>query len=434
VLYHPREEVVKHALSLLEGRLRPEFARVLGHLIEHSDPKIRAAALAAASRTRSSHPRLVEAVHDPDAEVRAVAVVSLVLNNKQSPEISEELSALVEGTEEDRVALAHALNYGTDTRFRPILYRLLAKREPAVMREVLHVFARVPGLADLDRMLELLEDPHVRGDVRRVFTAAGRRGLARLIQALDDPRLPVTVRRHLPRTISRFDSPQAAHALVARLLREPDDTTEYKILRALGRMRADNPSLVIDPAIIDAYVQRSMGDAARYATLRDRMDEEPQPLSPTTELIRELLDEKWSRAIEHTFRALGILHPREDLRSIHAALTGPDEARQSAAREIIDSLLPADRRALIYTLVDDLPADERRERLGGLAAGPFETYEALLAALLADPTESLKCVVAYEVGERNMIALRPQLTQLRPLAGPPLVTYAFDRAIARLHA
>jgi ATP:ADP antiporter, AAA family len=434
VLYHPREEVVKHALSLLEGRLRPEFARVLGHLIEHSDPKIRAAALAAASRTRSSHPRLVEAVHDPDPEVRAVAVVSLVLNNKQSPEISEELLALLEGSEADRVALAHALNYATDTRFRPILYRLLAKREPSVMREVLHVFARVPSLADLDRMLELLEEPHVRGDVRRVFTAAGRRGLARLIQALDDPRIPIEVRRHLPRTISKFGSPQALGALVARLSREPDGTTEYKILRALGRMRADNPSLSIDPAIIDAYVQRTIADAARYAALRDRLDEEPEPLSVTAGLIRELLGEKSNRAIEHAFRALGILHPREDLRSIHAALTGADDTRRSAACEIIDSLLPADRRSILYAVVEDLSADERRTRLGALAPGPFETYEELLGALLADSSQSLKCVVAYEVGERNMVELRTKLIQLRPLAGPPLVTYAFDRAIARLHA
>jgi AAA family ATP:ADP antiporter len=434
VLYHPREEVVRHALSLLEGRLRPEFARVLGHLIEHSDPKIRAAALAAASRTRSSHPRLVEAMHDPDPEVRAVAVVSLVRDNQQSPEISEELGALVDGSEADRVALAHALNYSTDTRFRPILYRLLGKREPAVMREVLHVFARVPALADLDRMLELLEDPHVRSDVRRVFLSAGRRGLGKLIQALDDPRIPIAVRRHLPRTISKFESPQALDALVARLAREPDGTTEYKILRALGRMRADNPSLTIDPAIIDAYLQRSIGDAARYATLRDRLDEEPAPLSATAGLIRELLDEKWCRGIEHTFRALGILHPREDLRSIHAAITGPDLARRSAACEIIDSLMPADRRALLYSVIEDMSADERREKVGDLAAGPFDTYEALLGALLADPSESLQCVVAYEVGERNMTSLRPRLTQLRPLAGPPLVTYAFDRAIASLDA
>lgn len=434
VLYHPREEVVRHALSLLEGRLRPEFARVLGHLIEHSDPKIRAAALAAATRTRSSHPLLTEAARDPDPEVRAVAIVGLALESQQSPDLSEDLNRLVEGSEVDRVALAHALNYATDMRFRPILHRLLAKREPAVMREVLHVFARAPMLADLDRVIELLDDPHVRGDVRRVFIAAGRRGLARLIQALDDPRVPISIRRHLPRTLSKFDAQQAVHALVARLSREPDDTTEYKIVRALGRMRSDNPSLTIDPAIIDAYVHRSIVDAARYATLRDRLDNEPLPLSGPGELIRELLGEKRNWAIELTFRALGILHPREDLRSLHAAITGDDEPRRSAACEIIDSLLPADRRALLYAVIDDISADERRQRLGDLAAGPFDSYEALLGALLADPSESLKCVVAYEVGERNMIALRPRLTQLRPLAGPPLVIYAFDRAIARLHA
>ena len=71
---------------------------------------------------------------------------------------------------------------------------------------------------------------------------------------------------------------------------------------------------------------------------------------------------------------------------------------------------------------------------GKVAAEPFATYEALLAELLADPSESLKCVDAHHVAERHLVTLRHELTRLRPLVGPPLVIYAFDQAIARLDA
>ena len=81
-----------------------------------------------------------------------------------------------------------------------------------------------------------------------------------------------------------------------------------------------------------------------------------------------------------------------------------------------------------------LSPEQRRARLDELAPGPFPTEESLLAALLADPSESLKCVVAHHVAERHLVALRQDLTRLRPLAGPPLVTYAFDQAIERLDA
>src|SRR5690606_33838042 len=125
-------------------------------------------------------------------------------------------------------------------------------------------------------------------------------GLARLVAALDDPRIPLGVRRHVPRTISKFRSSAAAAALVARLGREPDGTTEFKILRALGRMRADDPSLPIDAETIRQYIARSIRDAARYTVLRDRLDAEPGARSPGAALIRELLLEKRQWAVEHT--------------------------------------------------------------------------------------------------------------------------------------
>jgi hypothetical protein len=315
-----------------------------------------------------------------------------------------------------------------------VLYDLLATKQPAVMREVLHVFARVPALAELDRVRDLLENPHVRGDVRRVFLACGRRGLLHLIADLDNPRIRIDVRRHLPRTISRFETPQAVAALVARLPREPDGTTEFKILRALGRMRANNPALPIDTGVIHAYVQRSLGDAARYAVLLDRLDAEPAPLSAGAALIRELVDEKRRWAIEHTFRALHVLHPAQDLRSVHDAITGDNEARRGAAREILEALLGTEERTRLLAVLDHLTPEQRRDRLGELAPGPFPTYESLLSALLADPSESLKCVVAHEIAEQNLTTLRPDLTRLRPSVARPLVIYAFDQALERLHA
>jgi ATP/ADP translocase len=431
VLYHPRASVVRRALTLLDGHVRSDVSLVLSHLIEHSDPQIRAAALIAASRMEGNEGRLEAAAADPDPEVRAAALIGLAGKARYSQLVDDGLAALVGGTVTARIALAAAIGHAPHERFRDLLYRLLDRHEPAVTREILRVLARAPSLAQHDRLLPLLEDPHVRGEVRHVFTACGQAGLDTLVAALDDPRTPIGVRRHLPRTISRFQSRIAAAALVSRLLREPDGTTEFKILRALGRMRTNHPDLRVDPASLRQYLQRSIEDAVRYAIFLDAMTAAGDD-APGAALVRELLREKRGWAIEHAFRALGILHPRDDMRSVHHALLDGSDVRRGAAREIVESMVPADLRAALFAVLDEVTPEQRRARLGSHAPGPFVSYEALLTAMLSDPSESLKCVIAHHVAERHLVALRHELGRLRPPVGPPLVIYAFDQAIARL--
>jgi hypothetical protein len=331
-----------------------------------------------------------------------------------------------------RVALVRAIGFAPDRRFHGVLAELLARREPAVLREILNVLVRAPLLVEVERLTALLQDPHVRSDTRRVFRALGERGLVHLITALDDPRTPLAVRRHIPRTISQYRSRRAIAALVARLAREPDGNTEFKILRAVGRMRADHPELAIDATAIRTYIRGAIADAARYATLADRFAEVDAE-GASAQLIRELLVEKRERAVEHVFRAFAILWPNTGLRSVHAAIASSDPERRAAAREVLEQLLRAEQRAPLFAILDDeLDPEARRQRLGELAAGPFPTYESFLAALLDDPSESLRCIAAHHVAERHLVALRANLVARAALAGPPLVVHAFEQAIARL--
>jgi MFS family permease len=432
VLYHPERSVVRRALRVLEGDRRPEVARVLAHLDNHPDPQIRGGALAAA-RDDQRPARLRAALHDADGEVRAVAAVALLAADERHAEASAELAALVSGPSDGRAAVARAIGYTPAPHFAGHLQQLLVRGDEVPTREVLRALARAPALADLDRLLPLLANPRLRGDVRSVFTAAGPRGLSHLVEALDDPRIALSVRRHVPRTVSRFRSPPAIRALVARLPREPDGVTEFKILRALGRLRADDPSLPVDADAVRRYARRSITDAARYATLADALA--PAVAGDAAgggDLLLELLAEKRRHGIEHAFRAMAILRPRAGLRSIHDAVVGPDPERRTAAREVLEGIAPAELRAPLLALVDDLPAAERRARLGPLAAGPFVGHDDLVAALIADPSESLRCVAAHHAAARQLTSLRPHLQRLRPLTGPPLVKFAFDQAIARL--
>jgi hypothetical protein len=253
-----------------------------------------------------------------------------------------------------------------------------------------------------------------------------------LVGALDDPGTTKNIRRHLPRTISRFRSSIAANALVTRLPHEGDGRTEFKILRALGRMRTDDPRLAIDPAPMREYIRRAVRDAARYAVFIDELVGERARWSPSAELIHEILVEKRWSAIDHVFRALGILYPSAGLRSAFDAFANGNELRRIAALEIVDAIAPSEIRPPLLAILEDMPAEQRREQLGELAPGPYTSYEAFLAGLLHDPSESLRCVVAHHIAERQLVGLRDELARLIP-DGSQFVTHAYDQALARLH-
>ncbi|TMQ04277.1 MAG: hypothetical protein E6J90_51830, partial [Deltaproteobacteria bacterium] len=143
-------------------------------------------------------------------------------------------------------------------------------------------------------------------------------------------------------------------------------------------MRADAPGLIIKAAPVRDYVRRAIADGARYATLGDQHAGFHDRATPMGRLIDELLAEKRRIAIERAFRGLGILHPRAGLRSVYDAITRGDEVRRSAAREIVEAVVSSELRPALLAVVDDMPADARRARLGRLAPGPFASYESLV--------------------------------------------------------
>jgi hypothetical protein len=434
VLYHRSPAVVLRALAVLEVESRVDVQAALAHLLDHDDVRIRAAALAATDRGGSYRARRIAALDDPDLRMRAAALVGLIEDPEHGDVATAAIAEMITRSTADRVALANAIAHVHVGRLRAVLYDLLAWHEPEVIRSVVRVLAREPERADLDRLIGLLAQPHGRGEVRRIFLSAGTRGLDHLIEAFEDPRTPLVLRQHLPRTISRFGSRRAAAALVARLGREPDGTTVHKILRALGRMRESEPSLRIDEREIRAFAQRAVAEAARYATLGDALREMSTTDTGASALIAELLREEFEDAIEHVFRALGILRPRDGLRSVHDALIAGDDARRGAAREILEARAPAQARGPLLALLDTRTPADRRKQLGALAAGPFHSYEDLIASLLSDPSESVRCIAAYHAAEHHLVRLRSVLVRLRADTPPILVQHAYDQAIARLDA
>ena len=147
-------------------------------------------------------------------------------------------------------------------------------------------------------------------------------------------------------------------------------------------------------------------------------------MTPGTELLATLLVERRRQAIERVFRALGILYPHAELRSVHDALTSSDNDRGAIAQEILESYVPASLRLPLLDVID-------RSESG---AARYPTYEDLLRGLLTDPSDSVRCIAAHHIAERNLVALRGVLVRLRPVTSSDLVLHSFDQAIGSFDA
>jgi hypothetical protein len=242
-------------------------------------------------------------------------------------------------------------------------------------------------------LTELVAIPECRAFAREGLRLLGPTALEYLARALEDVHTPGVLRRHLPRTISRFGSARAVEILVAQLAREDDDRVIYKILRGLGRLRTDDPSLPVDhPTLLrvaDKTLER-MVELLAYRVAADLVrdidaGETAAPEQPSreasndeTDLLRELLAEMEERGLERVFRILQILEAKEEFATMFQALLDDAPVARANAREVIGHVLEGRLRDALLALTDSLPPAERL--LAAVAVVPVPLGEVALDA------------------------------------------------------
>jgi ATP/ADP translocase len=439
ILYHPSSAVVLRALDLFAESGRTDFVPITGRLLAHPDPELRAAALRARSVVKAEEQILRPAMEDPSPLVRATAVAGLVSGGWITDEAQKTLDELLEsGSLEARRALARAIRHQAGPVFEEVLLRLAQDPDEEVLTDVAIAMGEVRGERFLPALLGMLDQHEVRAAARAAMLAIGPSALSFLDEALSDRAYPHELRRHLPRTISQFPPRAAAAVLLEHLLVEPDGMVRFKILRGLGRLAADHPDLELDTTILRQATDRTVEAAFRLlhwsATLAEGAAADPRRVTAGHELLAALLRDKEVHAVERLMRLLALQLRREDFKSISRGLRSGDPKVRASSRELLENVLRPPLRDAVIALVDS--ADEVPDAGRLAAAGPYYQpvaldYEGLLATILEHAGESLRCIVAYHVGELGLSALRGRLESQRKDAGF-FLSRVVERALALL--
>ncbi|MBK6513255.1 MAG: MFS transporter [Polyangiaceae bacterium] len=394
LVYHPSREVAVEAIEVMVRGGRRDVVPLLGRLITMGDVERRAAALRA-HHVLAPDPQLLEAhAGDTTPKVRAAVLVALAAREGLTSELSERVEEVVRGSDSPmKAALAHAIAENAHERWIPVLQELSRSSDELVLMQVGEAARALRAPALVSPLIAMLERRQLRDSARAALAAIGVVALPFLVDALRDPATPLAVRRHLPRTLSRFPSTAASGVLVERLSAEPDGMTRYKILCALGSMRATDPDTALDVGKLWLVAKATRERIIELLGLRVALSHALEPPSPRRELLVGLLEEKEHRALERLFKLLDLLDPAQSYEQVRRGLRHPDEKTRAASREVLTNTLPQEFRADVMSLVDDVADDEKLVAVRNSRAIPSAL--AAVELMIHDRSQAVRMIAEY---------------------------------------
>ena len=358
VLYHPSDAVVLRALELFTLSGRQDFLAILGRLLEHDAPVVRAAALRAHAWAFGPRQELyVRFSDDPSPIVCATALVGLVSYGAgdAARAAREAIDAFAEsGSHDERLALARAIRYSPGAVYGDVLLRLAETSEIDTRIAVVQAMREILSAHFIPVLVPLLPVRALRKEARATLVAIGTESLVQLDEILGDPETDPDVRLHVPRTIGFFPPRAAAAVLMRHLETAEEGTITYRILRAIGRCRAADPELPLDEAVLGRRLEYILGETFRLLdrrlTLETGAGTDAGPPMPVRDLLIDLLRHRQALATERLFRLVGLLYPSEDARSLYRGAHDPSPKVRDSSRELLEHLLEPPLQGAIWAI------------------------------------------------------------------------------------
>jgi ATP:ADP antiporter, AAA family len=437
ILRHDSIDVLTAALAALATPGRTDWIPMTKRLLKNVDPRVRILALRALGRI-GDQTAIFDGLCDDDPGVSAHGVF-WSLQSMASVAVQDNpavVALLAEGGARGTVGrreLIDAIRTDGDPRWADVLLLLAFTGDEETYEPLALAIEHLPDERFIPFLVTRLGARGGRASVRAALVAIGDPALAALEVALADPNTPLRIRLHVPSAMAVFGTPRAAHGLATSLANERWGAVRYRVLRALARV-ATRDEVIVDAKLLLAELRLHLGEYARMLALEIPFVDEHDPQESAL-LLRGLLRDKISQALDRAFLALQVLHPREDIREIERALAGDDHWARAHAVEFLDTLTRTALynatgaegiRAQLLVVGEDLDARERLRRSGWAAQIP-PSVEAAVTRLLHESDALLAACAGYyalELRTPELIRAVDEVIVERPLFAPLGIAHA----------
>jgi hypothetical protein len=205
--------------------------------------------------------------------------------------------------------------------------------------------------------------------------------VGQLVDALLDPEQPFAVRRRIPRILAAAPSQRAADGLLQGLTDKRFEV-RFQCAAALSALVQQNPEIHADLEKVLESVRREISAGKKVWETRQLLDSPEEHYGPA---FAGLLRDRTSRTLEHLFRLLSLVLPKEPLQIAFRGLHTGDQNLRGIALEYLESVLPSSIREPLWPYLEDHrpahhPTRSREEVLDTLMRS-YESIELDLAAL-----------------------------------------------------
>ena len=473
------EQEVMYGLSLLEVGREPGWHPALRGLLDHASPSVRRRALQLLSDAadKKIQPKVEKMLGDESPDVRAEALHYLVAHtgcdpltlmsaetnlpdyvmqgavvtylaqtdqadNHAAGQVIFTTMLAASGPEAVRSRIEAARVLGVvppDSELQFHLLELIRDTDPAVQEQAILAAGKTQNREAIHLIIDRLGDPKLLAAARAALAEYGERALGTLQDHLNDSNVSMSVRRQIPKVLSRIATPQAA-AVLANSLLQNDPGLRFELLKALNKLRSLDSALVeSDPQFEDMLNAELMGYYRSFqivAALDPQGSASPdKPGHPSTrDLLARALRERMDHELERIFRLLGLLFQPRDIHNAYAGLVSGQSRIRSNAMEVLEHVVRSDLyRTLVCALDPDLSLKDRLQFAQRFCHASVNTKADALRVVLHSEDRWLRACAIHSIGEMRFVELYEELRRV-PHADDPLLDETWNWATARLQA
>jgi AAA family ATP:ADP antiporter len=442
------ERQILYALGLLQDVRNPEFIERVQRLCHHSSPEVKVQALRILFNIGGPQPvpEIETLLEDENDEVRTEAMHyvsvygevpstqrlhSFLTHSDYKMKIAAITCITRYGSDEERVLLTRelieqmlsetGLHRGSARLGAAKALGVLCDGDPALRDHLLDLFndedldvvkqaissAGETGCVDfVPYLVEKLGDPTTRVTAREALATYGSAILDTLMVAMADGQSPMSVRRQIPRVIGMIPHQNSVDALLSHLDQDETDM-RYKVIKALGKLRAAQVGVQFDTSLVEEYIARGIADYYHLSIILETQMTYGRGLTPPIRLLRQALHERLELFKEMTFRLLGLIHPPLSMYNAYRGVTSRNPRIRANAVELLDNILSRNIKRMLFPIIESSPKTVSMGQASALlGSSKSMTEKEAITALIDGRDDWLKACALHTVGESKMVELQ----------------------------